>query len=265
VTATSSEVRRLEPWFHNLHLPDGTQTCPEHTLGDFPNAKWRRLAPFLPEDLRGVTVLDIGCNAGFYTLELAKRGASVTALDTSEHYLKQARWAASLYGLSDRIEFQHRQVYSLARTARSWDIVLFLGVLYHLRYPQFGLDIVSRCVGRALVVQSLLAPGGEGKEVARSLELSEREPLASRDWPRLSFIEGSLAGDKSNWWAPNQACLAAMLRSSGMRILAQPFDECFLCEPDRSGETSAWTWNAEEYWAAAGASRGEDENGGRGT
>jgi tRNA (mo5U34)-methyltransferase len=259
----ASEVRGLEPWFHNLHLPDGTQTCPDHALGDFPNAKWQKLAPFLPADLRGVSVLDIGCNAGFYSLELAKRGATVTAIDSSEHYLSQARWAARRYGLSDRIDFQRRQLYSLARTEQSWDIVLLLGVLYHLRYPQFGLDIVSRCVKKTLIVQSLLAPGGE-RAVPPNLELSEREPLVARDWPRLSFVERKFAGDPSNWWVPNQGCLAAMLRSSGMRVVAQPFDECLWCEPDREGETSAWTWNAEEYWAAAGVLRGDEESKGQG-
>lgn len=264
MSALASEARRLDPWFHNLHLPDGTQTCPEHVLGDFPNAKWQKLAPFLPEDLRGVTALDIGCNAGFYSLELAKRGATVTALDSNEHYLTQARWAANRCGLGDRIDFQRRQLYSLARSEQSWDIVLFMGVLYHLRYPQFGLDIVSRCVNRTLVVQSLLAPGGTS-EPRPNLELAEREPLAARDWPRLSFIEQKLAGDPTNWWVPNHGCLAAMLRSSGMRVVAEPFDECLLCEPDRGGAASAWTWNAEEYWAAAGALAGDEGSKGQDT
>jgi tRNA (mo5U34)-methyltransferase len=228
MSALASEARRLDPWFHNLHLPDGTQTCPEHALGDFPNAKWQKLAPFLPADLQGVTALDIGCNAGFYSLELAKRGATVTALDSNEHYLAQARWAASRYGLSERIDFQRRQLYSLARSERSWDIVLFMGVLYHLRYPQFGLDIVSRCVKRTLVVQSLLAPGG-GSEPRPNLELSEREPLASRDWPRLSFIERKLAGDPTNWWVPNRACSEALLRSAGFEIIRHPEEEVFIC------------------------------------
>jgi tRNA (mo5U34)-methyltransferase len=257
MTELATEVRRLEPWFHNLHLPDGTQTCPGHSLGDFPSAKWRKLAPFLPDDLRGSTVLDIGCNAGFYSLELAKRGATVTALDSSEHYLNQARWAAYVCGLSERIDFQRRQVYSLARTERTWDIVLFLGVLYHLRYPQFGLDIVSRCVGRTLVVQSVLAPGGD-EETPPNLELSERAPLIDRDWPHLSFIERKFAGDPSNWWVPNEGCLKAMVRSAGMRVVGQPLEEFLLCEPDRDGGTSAWTWNAEEYWAAAGMLRGDE-------
>ncbi|HKH83288.1 MAG TPA: hypothetical protein VKA25_06375, partial [Gemmatimonadales bacterium] len=49
------EVVALAPWFHNLHLPDGSQTAPEHSLGDFPRYKWQRLAPHLPQTLEGWT------------------------------------------------------------------------------------------------------------------------------------------------------------------------------------------------------------------
>src|SRR3954468_17440893 len=92
-------VAALGPWFHNLHLPDGRQTAPDHPLGDFPAFKWAEIAPHVPHDLAGWTALDIGCNAGFYTFELARRGARVTALEIDERYLAQARWAAAQYGL----------------------------------------------------------------------------------------------------------------------------------------------------------------------
>src|SRR3954447_10519957 len=93
------EIASLGPWFHNLHLPDGTQTAPAHFLGDFPSYKWQEIAAYLPADLNGWQALDIGCNAGFYTFELARRGAEVLGIDCDEHYLTQARWAATQYGL----------------------------------------------------------------------------------------------------------------------------------------------------------------------
>lgn len=246
----SREVERLAPWFHNLHLPDGSQTCPNHFLGDFPSFKWQKLHGYVPEDLRGATVLDIGCNAGFYSIELARRGASVTAIDVDQHYLAQARWASSVFGVSDKITFQRAQVYSLSRSERRWDIVLFLGVLYHLRYPMLGLDIVSRCVGRELIIQSLSAPDGARLDVPEDLELNRRAPLSEPGWPKLSFIERRVAGDQTNWWAPNPQCLEAMLRSSGLRVVSAPLDEFYICEPDPEGETSMWSWNNDEYLAA---------------
>jgi tRNA (mo5U34)-methyltransferase len=252
MTDLARTVEQLGPWFHNLHLPDGSQTCPNHSLGDFPNFKWQKLHGSLPADLRGATVLDVGCNAGFYSIELARRGAMVTAIDVSETYLAQARWAAGVFDLSDRITFQQAQVYSLARTQRRWDIVLFLGVLYHLRYPMLGLDIVSRCVGKQLIIQSLSAPDGARFPVPEDLELSQRGPLSDPGWPKLSFIEHRVAGDQTNWWAPNPQCLEAMLRSSGLRIVSAPLDEFYICEPDPTGNTSMWSWNMGEYLAAIG-------------
>src|SRR3954464_8985809 len=110
---TEAKVQSLGPWFHNLHLPDGTQTCPDHWLGDFPSYKWEQLAPHLPADLNGWSCLDIGCNAGFYSFELAKRGATVLGIDLDEKYLAQARWAARRLGLSHLVKFERMQVYDL--------------------------------------------------------------------------------------------------------------------------------------------------------
>lgn len=86
-------IIELGPWFHNLHLPDGTQTAPDHMLGDFPAFKWQCLASYLPKKLEGWRALDIGCNAGFYSFELARRGADVTGIDVDPRYLAQAQWA----------------------------------------------------------------------------------------------------------------------------------------------------------------------------
>ena len=109
VSATSDEraqeIAALGPWFHNLHLPDGSQTAPGHALGDFPAFKWREIAPHLPADLSGWTALDIGCNAGFYTFELAARGAHVTGIDVEPLFLRQAEWAAHEYDVTDRVNF----------------------------------------------------------------------------------------------------------------------------------------------------------------
>src|SRR3954468_18840195 len=109
------EIATLGHWFHNLHLPDGTETAPNHPLGDFPAFKWAQIAPCIPDDLHGWTALDIGCNAGFYTFELARRGARVTAIDVDPHFLHQAQWAARQFELQDRIEFRRAQVYELAQ------------------------------------------------------------------------------------------------------------------------------------------------------
>src|SRR3954451_5483989 len=113
--AVSRRIARLGPWFHNLHLPSGHETAPGHPLGDFPSFKWRQLEPHLPDDLTGWRCLDIGCNAGFYSFQLAQRGAEVLGIDLDERYLRQAQWASEQFGLQDRVRFAQMQVYDLAR------------------------------------------------------------------------------------------------------------------------------------------------------
>src|SRR3954453_13061347 len=154
-------VAELAPWFHNLHLPDGVQTAPDHPLGDFPSFKWRELAPALPAHLSGWRALDIGCNAGFYSFELAGRGAEVAGIDLDEHYLPQVRWARERLGLDGRGEFRQQAVYDLARSHETFDLILFMGVLYHLRHPLLALDIVAARAKRLVVLQTLTTPGNE--------------------------------------------------------------------------------------------------------
>ena len=201
--AHDPEIAALGPWFHNLHLPDGRQTAPDHPLGDFPSFKWRQLASHLPTDLSGWTALDIGCNAGFYSFELARRGGRVTGVDVDERYLRQARWA----------------------------LVLFMGVLYHLRHPLLALDIVGRRVRRLLVLQTLTMPGEERVAQPDDLPLEQRSRLLAPGWPKAAFIEHALAGDGTNWWAPNAAGVEAMARSAGMEPILHPAHEIWICRP----------------------------------
>lgn len=229
-----SKIDELAPWFHNLHLPDGTQTAPDHPLGDFPSFKWREIAPHIPENLSGWKVLDIGCNAGFYSMELAKRGASVTGIDIDQHYLNQAIWVCGIFGLQDKIRFEVKQVYDLSRSKEKYDLVWYMGVFYHLRYPFLSLDIISKITGKLMVFQTMTIPESEKYEEKNDLDLFEREIMSRPGWPRMAFIEKSLANDPTNWWAPNHTGVVAMLRASGFRVICRPGHEVYICEP--SGE-----------------------------
>lgn len=247
------EIARLGPWFHNLHLPDGTQTAPDHQLGDFPTFKWRQLSPMLPASLHGWTVLDIGCNAGFYSFELARRGGEVFAIDNDLHYLRQAQWAAQIYGLTHQIEFRQMQVYELVHLEQRFDLVLFMGVFYHLRYPLLALDIVAQKVEQCLMFQTMTMPGDEVELAPSNLSLEQRDLFLRPGWPKMAFIERDLAGDPTNWWAPNHAAVEALLRSSGMRVIARPAHEVYLCEPDPVASDMA-NFNAKELRAVTRSS-----------
>lgn len=248
----AAQAATLAPWFHNLHLPDGTETAPTHPLGDFPAFKWAQIGPALPEHLEGWSALDIGCNAGFYTFELARRGARVTGIDVDPHFLRQARWAAEQFGLEEAVEFRQAQVYDLAHLQERYDLVLFLGVFYHLRYPLLGLDIVAEKVKRLMVFQTLTIPGEEVAEVPADQDFDDREPMLAPGWPKMAFIERKLAGDPTNWWAPNHAAIEAMLRSTGFEVTGRPGHEIYVCRPSAAAPRD---WDQSELDAATGRGR----------
>ncbi len=218
----------LGPWFHNLDL-NGVQTAPHHFLGNYPWNKWQTFAHALPKDLRGKTVLDIGCNAGFYSLEMKRRGAArVVGIDFDEGYLKQARFAARVSGLD--IDFHQLSVYDIAKLGERFDIVLFMGVLYHLRFPLLALDLIHEHVARDLLVfQSMQRGSPEAEDLPEDFDFWVTEPFDRSAYPKLHFVEQSYAGDPTNWWIPNRACTEAMLRSAGFAIAAHPEAEVYIC------------------------------------
>ncbi len=230
----ADDIRRqadaLGPWFHNIDL-GGIQTAPDHFLGDYPAVKWRRFAHELPADLRGRSVLDIGCNGGFYAIEMKRRGADrVLGIDSDEDYLRQARFAAHTLGLD--IEFTQLSVYDVASLDERFDVVLFLGVLYHLRHPLLALDLIRAHVVRDLFVcQSMQRGNSAEPPLADDYPFSETGIFEVPGFPHMAFIEQRYAGDNTNWWIPNRACTAAMLRSAGFVIDSNPEEEVFICHP----------------------------------
>lgn len=231
------KVRQLGPWFHNLHLPGGVQTAPDHPLGDFPTYKWEALSEALPSDLEGWRVLDIGCNAGFYSFELARRGAQVVGVDSDPHYLQQARWACEEFGLEDAVTFRQMQVYELARAAHTYDLVLFLGVFYHLRYPLLALDIVAERASKMLVFQSLSLPGSGLEERPHQLRLDQLDWLERPGWPRMAFVPGELEGDPTNCWIPNRACIESLLEDLDFHVEQRAGEDMYVCRRGASGES----------------------------
>jgi tRNA (mo5U34)-methyltransferase len=224
-------IEQLGPWFHNLTL-HGVQTASGHYLGDYPRAFFSRFAHTIPSDLTGWSVLDVGCNAGFYSFEMHRRGAArVIGIDHEPLYLRQARFAAEALGLD--VDFRPGDVYDVGALGQRFDLVLFTGVLYHLRHPLLALDLLRRfAVGRLLVFQSMLRGATDVAPVQSDYAFENRAPFDAPGFPKLHFVEERYAGDRSNWWIPNRACVEAMLRSAGFTILAHPDAEVFLCAPD---------------------------------
>ncbi|MBV9843181.1 MAG: TIGR04290 family methyltransferase [Sphingomonadaceae bacterium] len=234
--ALRRKVEALAPWFQNIDLGHGLMTAPDHFLGDYPRFKFARFADALPEDLGGKSVLDIGCNAGFYAVEMKRRGAGrVLGIDSDDRYLAQARFVADTLGFPD-IELRNLSVYDVAALGERFDLVIFMGVLYHLRHPLLALDLIREHVAVDLMLFQTMQQGSTD-----ILQVPEDHPFHlpgttqppryfdNPGYPKMHFIERQFAHDWTNWWAPNAACSQAMLRAAGFTIEANPEEEVYLC------------------------------------
>lgn len=252
--ALKERIAALGPWFHNLDL-GGVRTAPDHFLGDYPSFKFRRFEHLLPANFSGKTVLDIGCNAGFYSFEMKRRGAArVLGVDEDERYLEQARFAAEELGFGD-CEFRRLSVYDVGALGETFDLVVFMGVLYHLRHPLLALDLIREHVaGDLMLFQTMQRGSKDLVEVPEDHPFhtpDNREPPIFDDpaYPKMHFIERAYANDWTNWWAPNRACTEAMLRAAGFAVEAGPVDEVYLC---RVAPVPYAEWGAAAVYPARG-------------
>jgi tRNA (mo5U34)-methyltransferase len=152
----------------------------------------------------------------------------VLGVDFDDRYLDQARFAAEVTGAD--IEFRKLSVYDVAQLGETFDVVLFMGVLYHLRHPLLALDLIHDHVARDLMIfQSMQRGSAEVDPVQADYDFFQQAHFDSPGYPKLHFVEHQYAHDWTNWWAPNAACAEAMLRSAGFQILEHPEQEVYVC------------------------------------
>jgi 2-polyprenyl-3-methyl-5-hydroxy-6-metoxy-1,4-benzoquinol methylase len=148
-----------------------------------------------PHDLRGRTVLDIGCNTGFYSFVAKLRGArSVLGIDHSQHYIDQALLAREILGLD--VEFRCSEGHDLDERFGRFDFVINTGVIYHLQNPMDFLCRVSQVTLDTMYLES---------------EMLTDPSLTEYAW----FIEGEYGQDPSNWWIYGPKCVERMVRAAG--------------------------------------------------
>ena len=255
----SLRIREMGEWFHNLNL-HGVPTAPDHFLGDFPNIKWQKICDAIPSRLEGASVLDIGCNGGFYSIEMKRRGAEyVLGIDVDERYLKQARFAAHTLDLD--IDFRKCSVYEVDSIPGQFDYVIFMGVFYHLRYPLLGLDLAVKKVSQTMVFQTMLRGWPEAQTLASDYSFWQQDIFLNSRFPAMYFIEKKYASDPTNWWIPNRSAAEAMLRSSGLEIVSHPEEETWVCKPRNSVRDGQYVVDL-EFAGELDVDEGEQPHGG---
>jgi tRNA (mo5U34)-methyltransferase len=216
--ALTKQVAALGPWFHNYEIANGVWTNPNGKFPgiDYPRRRFDLIAPFLP-DLNGKSCLDVGCSSGFFSLKLKELGAGyVLGIDFEHqpHAIAQAQFAARALNLD--VEFRTMSVYDLPTLQRSFDLVLFMGVFYHLRHPLLGLEAVRTVCNGVMIFQSITT-----RHTRRFAELDNIKDvdlhattLEDDEYPSARFVENTLNGDATCWFVPNLQGVAAMLRAS---------------------------------------------------
>jgi tRNA (mo5U34)-methyltransferase len=193
--ALRAEVERI-PWWHRIDLGGGLITPgPEDTTGKLATLR-------LPASLAGKTVLDVGAWDGFYSFEAERRGAvRVLATDwiswNGSSWGSKAGFELARRVLGSRVEDRTLDLYDLSPdTVGRFDVVLFLGVLYHLKHPLLALERIASVTRELLVVETHAAFRGRT--------------------PTLEFYPGAeLSGDPTNWFGPNPAAVEGMLKVAG--------------------------------------------------
>lgn len=227
---TEHAVHALGWWYQHFQLPNGVWTGDGRPPAYNPDERWQLVAPHLPADLAGASVLDVGGNAGYFSLQAALRGASCCVMvEPIGEFAEQARFVFSQFGVRVDVVVEDVHTWCLTR-GDHFDYVLFLGLLYHLRYPLLVLDRLAEMTRHRLVLQSVVI--GSERAEATWPDATDADVVAE-SFPRLAFVEGAYNGDNTNWWLPNQSGLEALVRSAGLRVLARPNPEVIVAEPAR--------------------------------
>ena len=212
-------------WYHSIELPDGRVIEGLQT----PAQLRRRLEQFpIPQDLSGKRVLDIGAWDGWFSFEMEKRGARVVAIDSTEH----TRFLVARDLLQSKVEYHIADICRLRpQDFGRFDIVLFFGVLYHLKHPMLALENVCDLTTEMAFVESYVTDDGTNPSAPPVMEFYEIDELR---------------GQFDNWVGPNTACLMAFCRTAGFaRVEFQSVIDlrahvsCYRKWADRPGSAAA--------------------------
>ena len=210
-----AEVERLGPWFHCIDLGDGLVTKSQSAIGEpveHPRPTWESVKECVPVDLTGQTVLDVGCNAGFYSIEMKRRGAArVLGLDSQRDLIRQAEFVREVLGLE--IEYERKSVYDLDPLAMGqFDVTLALGLIYHCKHLVLALEKLFLITRRLLILETAIYPPEKAPESFEYEEGGERPTLHP-----LAYVENRPEAKEAvyNWFLPSTAALTALLKNVG--------------------------------------------------
>jgi len=228
-----TEMQALGWWYQHFQFPNGVRTGTGKEPGYDAQARWKLIDSYVPIDLKGKTVLDMGGNSGFFSIQMKLRGAERCVLvDPFIEFIKQAEFAARQFNVRLELVNDDAHTYCLT-TEERFDYVLFLGLLYHLKYPGLVLDRLAEMTKQRIFVQSNIIGTVPARYPEKcDYERSDDTLLEDPSFPKLFFIENLYNADPTNWWLPNFTGFEAMVRSAGLKIINRPHPHVIVAEPD---------------------------------
>ena len=227
------QLASLAPWFHCIDLGNGIKTKTHSAATepvDHPAGTWAKISRCLPADLSNKSVLDVGCNAGFYAIESKRRNAfRVLGVDSQRHHIRQALFVRRVLGLD--IEYRRMSVYDLSsRSVGQFDITLALGLIYHCKHLVLALERLFDVTKETLILETAILPLGKtpksfvekaagGDAVLHPLVFAENPP----DMKEPTY----------NWFLPSVNALNALLLNVGFDVVdktdVQPHRAILVC------------------------------------
>lgn len=199
------KCRELGPWFHQIDLGDGVFTrsisaSPGPQPLEHPQNRWLKIKDVLPADMSGMRILDIGCSDGFFSIEMHRRGAAnIVCIDAAKKAVERLTWLKQQLALPN-IEARAGNIYSLDKNIGKFDFVFMFALLYHLKEPLLGLE--------------MLAPLSDILFLETSAIDDEKHPYLELVPP----IEGVTRMPK---WIPTTRCVKDMLHWVGYDVVIE--------------------------------------------
>src|SRR5215212_2805047 len=208
-------IEKLGPWFHCIELGEGLVTKTASAVGEpveHPRPTWEKVRACLPEDVSGKSVLDVGCNAGFYAVELKRRGAGrVVGVDSQRSLVRQAAFVRDVLGLD--IEYGRASVYDLdPRESGQFDVVLALGLIYHCKHLVLALERLYGVTRELLILETAVYPPKKAP-ASFAYDVGGLRPTLHP----LAYVENPPEAKEAvyNWFLPGVESLRALLRNVG--------------------------------------------------
>jgi SAM-dependent methyltransferase len=161
--------------------------------------------------MSGMSVLDIGCNAGHFAFQAKDRGAvDVVGVDLKQGYVDQARFCAEVRGQD--VDFRVMSIYDLAQLERKFDFVFCIGILYHCKFLMHAVEAACSVTAGTIVVETAIHPGNTDLPLVRFVRSSQYGGPDSQGAARLP-----------GHWHPNMTALRDMFAEYGFSSVEDVF------------------------------------------